>query len=96
MGIKPSPATKAVISTGRNRADAPSIMAVTKSPLFILNALMNVSMTTPFNTAMPDSAMNPIAAEIDKGMPRTHRANTPPVKASGTHVRIMSASRISQ
>ena len=42
---------------------------------------------------MPDNAMNPTAAEIEKGMPRRNRASTPPTSASGTPVNTIAASR---
>ncbi len=35
---------------------------------------------------MPDNAMKPIAAVIEKGMPRSHSASTPPVTANGMPV----------
>ena len=41
---------------------------------------------------MPLSAMKPTAAEIVKGIPRTHSAKIPPVTASGTQ-RKMSENR---
>ena len=43
-----------------------------------------VSSTTPFKTAIPNSAMKPIAALIEKGMPRAHSSSTPPTAAKGT------------
>ena len=36
--------------------------------------LMNVIITSPCNTATPESAMKPIPAEIDNGIPRSSRA----------------------
>ena len=54
---------------------------------------MNESMTTPFSTATPDSAIKPIPAEIDIGISRNANATTPPVKASGTPENTMAASR---
>ena len=52
-----------------------------------------VSITRPFSTATPDSAMKPTAAEIENGMPRSHSAAMPPVSASGTALKTSSASR---
>ena len=40
---------------------------------------MNVTTTSPFSTATPDRAMNPTAAEMLNGMPRSQRATMPPV-----------------
>lgn len=37
----------------------------------------------PFNTLTPNSAMNPIPAEILKGIPAIHNANTPPIADKG-------------
>ncbi len=37
--------------------------------------------------------MNPTLAVIDSGMPRSHSARTPPVRASGTPLKIARASR---
>ena len=45
---------------------------------------MKVTITRPFSTATPESAMKPTAAEIENGMPRSHSARMPPVSASGT------------
>ena len=39
---------------------------------------MKDTITTPFSTATPDSAMKPTAAEIENGMPRRSSAATPP------------------
>src|SRR3546814_10204141 len=41
------------------------------------------SITKPLSTATPQSAMNPTAADIDKGIPRAQSASTPPVNANG-------------
>ena len=51
---------------------------------------MNAIITMPLNTATPDSAMNPTPAEIDNGIPRSHRASTPPVSARGTPLKTIS------
>ena len=50
--------------------------------------------TSPFKTATPKSAMKPTAAEIENGIPRRYRANTPPVAAIGRAVEIKIVSRI--
>ena len=52
---------------------------------------MNVTITRPLSTATPESAMKPIAAEIETGKPRIQSARMPPVSASGTPVKIKSA-----
>ena len=52
---------------------------------------MNDTITSPFSTATPDSAMKPTPAEIDNGMSRSHSASTPPVSASGTPLKTSSA-----
>ncbi len=88
IGINPKLATKAVIKTGRNRVEAPSIMALFSCPFSSHNLRIKVSRTKPFNTAIPDSAINPTPAEIDSGMSRIHRAKIPPVNAKGTPVKI--------
>ena len=58
---------------------------------------MNVTITSPFSTATPESAMKPTAAEIENGMSRSHSATMPPVSASGTPVKtidgVLDASR---
>ena len=37
----------------------------------------------PFNTATPNNAINPIPAETEKGMSRSHKAKIPPIAESG-------------
>ena len=54
---------------------------------------MKLTRTTPFKTAIPASAMKPIPAEIEKGIPRSHSAKTPPVTASGIPVKTSAACR---
>ena len=55
---------------------------------------MNDSITSPFNTAIPERAINPTAAEIERGMSLNHKANTPPVSAKGTPLNMIRASFI--
>ncbi len=50
-------------------------------------------MTSPFSTAMPETAMNPTPADIENGIRQIHNASTPPVSASGTPLNTMAASR---
>ena len=42
---------------------------------------------------MPDRAMKPTAAEIEKSMPRRKSSRTPPTSAKGTPVKTIAASR---
>src|SRR5690606_17092254 len=91
IGTKPRLATNAVIKTGRRRTKAPSTTAVTRSPCSRHRSRMKATITRPLRTATPESAIKPTPAEIDSGMPRSHRDNTPPVSASGTPVKIIKA-----
>ncbi len=93
MGTKPSDATRAVIATGRSRVMAPSRIASRFGRPSATSCLMKVSITRPFSTATPESAMNPTAAGTETGIPRSHRATMPPVSASGTALNTRSASR---
>ena len=92
MGTNPSPATRAVVSTGRSRVMAPSITASSSALPPVRNDRIKLTITRPFSTATPESAMNPTPADMDKGMSRSHRAATPPVKASGTPLNTSTAS----
>ena len=83
MGIKPKDATKAVIRTGRNRRIAPCHVALCTSNCS-RSSLIKLSITRPFNTATPDSAMNPTPADIDSGISRSQSATKPPDNANGT------------
>ena len=47
--------------------------------------------TTPFSTAMPESAMKPTAAEMETGMPRMASTIMPPTEAKGTFRKMSSA-----
>ena len=93
IGTKPRAATKAVIATGRSRVRAPSRTASGIAVPSSTSARMWFSSTKPFRTATPESAMNPTAAETEKGISRSHRAATPPVRAIGTALNTISASR---
>ena len=46
--------------------------------------------TIPLSTATPNKAMNPTPAEIEKFIPRSHNANTPPIADIGTAEKIKS------
>ncbi len=93
IGTKPSDATIAVMATGRRRIIAPSNMASRTGRPSSTNCLMKVSITSPLRTATPERAMNPTAAGTENGIPRSHSATIPPVKASGTALNTSSASR---
>ncbi|MNT21136.1 hypothetical protein D3C72_1564640 [compost metagenome] len=92
IGTKPSDATSAVISTGRSRVSAPSRIAWSSPAPSSRSERMNDSITSPFSTATPHSAIKPTAAEIDSGMPRSHSARMPPVSANGMPVKTSSPS----
>ena len=81
-----------VISTGRIcNAPVRSAAAVRSSPLSI-KLLYWDKMMMPSITAMPKSAMNPIAADTLNGIPVTKSASTPPMIAMGM---TLIASRVS-
>jgi hypothetical protein len=48
---------------------------------------MKEIITIPFNTATPDKAIKPTAAEMDKGIPRIQSKRNPPVRARGIPVK---------
>ena len=54
---------------------------------------MKLMSMMPLSTAIPLSAIKPTPALMVNGMPRNHRANTPPVTASGTQTKIRAACR---
>ena len=96
IGKKPRLATRAVIMIGRRRISAPSMIApvnlLASLPRCLQRSLIKASITKPFSTATPDSAIKPTPADIDKGISRSHRAITPPVSARGTPVKMIMAS----
>jgi hypothetical protein len=51
---------------------------------------MKETITKPFNTAIPERAIKPMAAEIDKGIPLIHKEKNPLVKAKGIPVKTSS------
>ena len=93
IGTKPRLATSAVITTGRSRCRAPARAASARSMPWRTRSWIDETMTRPLSTAIPKRAMKPTAAEIEKSIPRTSRARTPPTRASGTPVKTMAASR---
>ena len=94
IGIKPSEATRAVVITGLNLVTAPSIIALSSNWFLEIKSRINETSTNPFRIAIPDNAIKPTAADIEKGMPRRYRAKIPPVSANGTPEKIMSESFI--
>ena len=91
MGTKPKEATSAVMSLGRSRVTVPSTTARRSGRPSARSWLMKLISMMPLRTAMPDTAMKPIPAEIVKGMPRSQSASTPPIAASGTQVKTSAA-----
>ncbi len=94
IGIKPSDATSAVISTGRKRPSAPTVIASSRGRPSLRSLSMNAIITRPLSTATPESAIKPTPAEIEKGIPRNASAATPPVSARGTPLKTINASRM--
>ena len=90
MGRKPNMAAVAVSRMGRRRSRVAVSMRrytlLTPSSLSELNRLMS---TSPLSTATPKSTMNPTLADMENGIPRSSRAKTPPMVASGTAMQIM-------
>ena len=91
IGTKPNEATNAVINTGRNRVNAPIWIAWSSGSPSANNLLIKEIITIPFRVATPDRAINPTAADIERGIPLIHKKNNPPVKANGTPEKIRSA-----
>src|ERR671934_2563975 len=92
IGTNPRLATSAVISTGRSRTSADSSTASARPSPRSRSWRMNVTSTMLFSTDTPDTAMNPTAAEIENGIPRSHNATTPPTLPNGTAVNTSSTS----
>jgi hypothetical protein len=84
-GNKPSAATVAVISTGRNLCVAPPSPrdAIPRRQSLMIQARHH---DTPFCTATPNMAMNPTALDTFSVMPRLHNASnrpaSPPAQSS--------------
>ena len=53
--------------------------------------LMDVTITTPFSTATPNSAMKPIELGTDKYCPDSQSVIMPPIKARGMLIMIRAA-----
>ena len=67
IGRKPSDATNAVINTGRNRVSAARRAASRGGRPSSRRWTTLDRSTTPFSTAMPNNAMKPTPAEMEKG-----------------------------
>ena len=87
IGTNPREATKAVIKTGRNRMSDPCRIASSSATPSFRSLSMKEIITIPFNTATPDKAIKPTAAEMDKGIPRIQSKRNPPVRARGIPVK---------
>ena len=59
-------ASSAVISTVRSRVSAPLTTASSAVMPWFFSSLNSVTITTPFSTAWPNSAMKPIAADTER------------------------------
>lgn len=87
MSIKHGEATRAVMSTGRNRVSAPWRMAFAKRSPSCRSLPMKVTITSPLSAATPERAMNPTPAKMESGVSCSRRLSTPPVKVNGTLVK---------
>ena len=67
MGMKPNPATSAVMRIGRSRTMAASRAASWGSTPSCRRCSTALTQTSPFSTATPKSAMKPTPAEIENG-----------------------------
>src|SRR4051812_34565337 len=63
IGMKPTLATSAVISTGRSRRSAPPRTASRVDRPSARSPLIELTSTTPLSMATPNSAMNPTDAD---------------------------------
>jgi hypothetical protein len=84
MGMKPSAATSAAMSTSRARSRVAATAASAGERPSSSSCRRRVMRTTPFSTATPESAMKLTADEIETGMPRAPSAMMPPTVANGT------------
>ena len=69
IGMNPSAASVAVVTTGRSRSSAPARTARDRSSPSPSNFRKAATITIPFRTAMPKRAMKPTPAEIENGSP---------------------------
>ena len=84
--MNPTDATSAVISTGRNRTDAPSRTASSSECPDARSWLMYDTITSALSTATPATAMNPTDALRLRWMLRSQSDAIPPTSANGTAV----------
>ena len=71
---------------GLRRVSEPWRIASSRGIPYSRKDVKNETNTKPFNTATPNKAINPTAAEIDNGIPLNHKKMTPPVRANGIPV----------
>jgi len=93
-GNSPTPATTQVISTGRICSWPVRITARTRCTPSSISWLYCDRMMMPSITAMPNSAMKPIAPDTLKGMPVISSPSTPPKIAIGITLIASSVSTI--
>ena len=93
MGINPRLATKVVIKTGRNRIMAASSTAFSRDLPALRSCLTVLTKSISSRTATPERAINPIPAEMEKGISLNQRARIPPTQANGTPVNTRKVSR---
>ena len=92
IGKNPKLATVAVINTGRSRILVPSITRLKTSLTPSFSNWLKVPINTiPLRTATPNKAIKPIPALMLKGIPRSIKANTPPMALIGIAVNIKPA-----
>ena len=83
-GNRPIAAIAAVIITGRIRDRTPSLVASCKGEPSFRFALISEIIITPFCMQIPNKAIKPIPADIEKLKPVIRRAAIPPTAANGT------------
>ena len=92
IGKNPKLATVAVINTGRSRILVPSITRLKTSFTPSFSNWLKVPINTiPLSTATPNKAINPIPALMLNGIPRSNKANIPPIALIGIAVNIKPA-----
>ena len=91
-GKSPNIAIIAVITTGRTRDATPSRIAILRGCLCNRFCLKTEIKITPFWIQMPNNAMKPIPAEIEKFVLVAINAKMPPMMAKGTFIKTKVAS----
>ena len=92
-GIRPMAAIAAVMTTGRTRERTLSFTAHDNANRSFRLCLISEIIITPFWIQIPNNAMKPIPAEIEKLNPVAHNATIPPAAAKGTFNSTRPASR---